>query len=73
MSASSEDLSFHEDLESELSLDLDAVLTKVQMLRDEVVNAWRDRAVTLTRSEQERLHAEITGMCKLLSDLTLTR
>jgi hypothetical protein len=71
MSASSEYQSFHQ--ESELSLDLDAVLTKVQVLRDEVVNAWRDRAVLLTRSEQERFHAEITDMCKLLSDLTLTR
>lgn len=71
MSASRENQSFHQ--EGELSLDLDAVLKKVQVLRDEVVNAWRDRAVLLTRSEQERFHTEITSMCKLLSDLTLTR
>jgi uncharacterized protein YukE len=72
MSASFENQSFHLNLEAEPASELQALLARVQMLRDEIINAWRDRGVTLTRSEQARLHAEITDTCKLLSDLTLT-
>ena len=54
------------DVESEC----DSTLRSIQRLRDEVVRAWQDRAVLLTKSEQAQLHAEIKRTCQLLTDLT---
>jgi hypothetical protein len=73
MSTSFKDESFPLDLTHEHGLELDALLARVQMLRDDIITAWRDRGVTLTSGEQTRFHAEIVDTCKLLTDLTLTR
>ena len=73
MSASFEHQSFHPNLEHDPQSDADALLAKVRALRDEIITAWAERAVVLSKYEQERLHQEITKTCELLADLTRTR
>ena len=52
------------------SLEVDQILTNLRSLRDEMVTAWSERCVLLTREEQEILHVEIQQTCALLIDLT---
>ena len=46
------------------------ILGLIRGLRDELVTAWRERAVVLSVEEQELLHQEIKRTCRFLSDLT---
>jgi hypothetical protein len=48
----------------------DAMLADVGDLRVRLVAAWRERAVMLTREEQDRLRQEIIDTCALLTELT---
>ena len=48
----------------------DRILADLRRLREDVINAWFERAVILTREEQEALRAEIRQTCQLLTDLT---
>ena len=73
MSTSSSHDDFQLSLDHEPCSELIALLASVQMLRDEIITAWRDRGVTLTSGEQKRFHAEIVNTYKLLTNLTLTR
>ena len=47
-----------------------AILANLRSLRDQVVTAWRERAVILTSEEQAELQAEIRQTCDFLTDLT---
>jgi hypothetical protein len=73
LSVSYESQCFHLNSKHDLTSEAEAGLTRIQMLRDEIVTAWRERGIMLTKSEQDRLHAEIVDTCKLLTDLTLTK
>lgn len=53
--------------------EVDSAVTLVRSLRDEVSQAWRERAVVLSKSEQEVLRAEIADACDLLTHLTQLR
>jgi hypothetical protein len=46
------------------------LLTDIRVLRRTIVDAWQERAVTLTREEQRDLRDEIRSTCALLMDLT---
>lgn len=48
----------------------EAILQNLRCLRDQIVIAWRERAVVLSREEQAELHAEIKQTCEFLTDLT---
>lgn len=52
------------------SLEVEEILINLRSLRDEIVAAWSERCVLLTREEQDILHAEIQQTCALLVDLT---
>lgn len=62
-----------EGINGNVSSEADLVLSKVRVLRAEIVTAWQERAVVLSKYEQERLHQEIVRTCELLSNLTRTR
>jgi hypothetical protein len=47
----------------------DDMLGEIVDLRMRIVQAWRERAVMLTRDEQDRLLQEIKLTCQLLGDL----
>lgn len=46
------------------------MLDEIRDLRERIVSAWRERAVMLTREEQNLLYGEIKETCRLLNDLT---
>ena len=48
----------------------EAILANLRSLRDQVVTAWRERAVILTSEEQAELQSEIRQTCDFLTDLT---
>jgi hypothetical protein len=48
----------------------DQILTDISDLRERIVDAWRERAVMLTKDEQKRLIVEIKATCDLLGALT---
>ena len=48
----------------------EAILQNLRTLRDQIVIAWNERAVVLSRDEQAELHAEIKQTCEFLTDLT---
>lgn len=73
MSVISRHQSFEVDLKSQPSSELEAVLARVRILRDELVIAWQERAVVLSKSEQGSLYQEIVGTCELLTNLTRSR
>lgn len=73
MSSSFEHQSFHMNFEAEGPSEADLLLERVRTLRDEIVTAWQERAVVLSKFEQERLHQEIVKTCELLSAMTRTR
>jgi hypothetical protein len=52
------------------AFDADRMLHDISTLRERIVQAWRERAVMLTREEQTRLAAEVATTCSLLLDLT---
>jgi hypothetical protein len=52
------------------AFDAQAMLAEVRALRQRVVDAWRERAVLLTREEQKELRDEINDTCALLTELT---
>lgn len=58
---------------AELSSEANALFAQISALREEIIVAWSERGVVLSRFEQERFHQEIATTCKLLADLTLTR
>jgi len=47
----------------------DDLLGDIAELRARIIMAWRERAVMLTREEQQRLLEEIKETCRLLGDL----
>ena len=47
----------------------DDMLASLAELRNNLISAWRERAVMLTRDEQERLKREIADTCSLLTEL----
>jgi hypothetical protein len=52
------------------SLEAEEILTNLRALRDQIVTAWSERGVVLSREEQEALHDEIKQTCQFLTDLT---
>lgn len=70
MSSSFESL--EANLGTEAGLETDLLLGKVRLLRSEIVTAWRERAVILSKYEQKQLRQEIIKTCELLSNLTRT-
>ncbi len=49
------------------------ILADLRFLRRKIIDAWQERAVVLTREEQEELRKEIQHTCALLADLTSSR
>jgi hypothetical protein len=47
----------------------DDMLNEIVDLRQRVIQAWRERAVMLTREEQRQLLEEIRLTCQLLGEL----
>jgi hypothetical protein len=52
------------------SADVALILQNLHFLRDQVVAAWQERAVMLTKDEQDVLYREIKLTCEFLGDLT---
>ena len=52
------------------SMEAEEILTNLRALRNQILAAWGERGVVLSREEQARLHAEIKQTCELLMDLT---
>lgn len=50
--------------------EVEVILNNLRSLRDQIVTAWQERGVLLSREEQGQLHAEITQTCEFLTDLT---
>ena len=46
------------------------ILLNLRALRDQIVTAWNERGVVLSREEQVLLHAEIKQTCEFLTALT---
>lgn len=46
------------------------MLLEIRDLRSRIVAAWRERAVMLTREEQDRLTLEIADTCAILMELS---
>ncbi|MEV4934937.1 hypothetical protein [Sphingobium sp. LSP13-1-1.1] len=54
-----------------LAFDADAIFQKITALRQSIVDAWQERAVTFTPEEQHRLKEEIGATASLLHDLIM--
>ena len=52
------------------SLEAEEIMTNLRALRDQIVTAWSERGVMLSREEQAALHDEIKQTCQFLTDLT---
>lgn len=48
----------------------DAILANLRSLRDQIVEAWRERGVILSEDERDMLTNEIKQTCSFLEDLT---
>jgi hypothetical protein len=48
------------------------ITAELRVLQSKIVDAWQERAVILTREEQQELKAEIARTCSLLTHLTST-
>ena len=48
------------------------MLMDIRALRRRLVEAWKDRGLTLTSEERTQLRDEIRDTCALLTDLTST-
>ena len=46
------------------------ILSNLRSLRNQIVTAWRERAVVLTAEERTELRHEIKETCRFLEDLT---
>ena len=46
------------------------ILTDLRSLRRQIIDAWQERGITLTREEQHELRDELRRTCELLTDLT---
>ncbi len=51
-------------------LQAEGILHNLRSLREQITVAWSERAVMLSREEQDALHAEIVQTCSFLADLT---
>lgn len=47
------------------------LIRNLHSLRNQIVTAWRERAVIFSEEEQAQLHAEIRQTCEFLKDLTM--
>lgn len=56
----------HADDRSESAL----ILANLRSLRNQIVTAWRERAVMLSAEERVELHHEGKETCRFLEDLT---
>ena len=70
MSGSQQDQFKNTNVVSIGSLEAEEILTNLRALRDQIVTAWNERGVVLSREEQAVLHAEIKQTCEFLTDLT---
>ena len=52
------------------SCEAEEILANLRALRDQIVTAWSERGVVLSREEQAGLHAEIKQTSEFLTDLT---
>jgi hypothetical protein len=52
------------------SAEADSILENLRALRDQIVTAWSERGVVLSREEQVALHREIQQTCEFLTNLT---
>ena len=52
------------------STEAQSILLNLRALRDQIVTAWRERGVVLSREEQALLNAEIQQTCESLTILT---
>jgi hypothetical protein len=52
------------------SLEADRILADLRSLRQSILVAWNERAVILTREEQQELREEIKDTCEILNNLT---
>ena len=48
----------------------DSILENLRLLREQIVTAWQERAVILSKEERQALTAEIRQTCQFLEDLT---
>lgn len=48
----------------------DEIRRNLSALCEQIITAWRERGVLLSREEQADLHAEIKQTCEFLTDLT---
>jgi hypothetical protein len=48
----------------------DRIQQSLTALREQIVEAWSERAVLLTHAEQKRLQREIHKTCEMLTALT---
>ena len=69
MSGSKQD-QLNNDVVSIGSLEAREILANLRLLRDQIVTAWHERGVVLSREEQAILQAEIKDTCELLTELT---
>lgn len=51
------------------SMEAEEIRTNLRALRNQIIAAWGERGVILSREEQAILHAEIKQTCELLMDL----
>lgn len=49
----------------------DDIIQSLHSLRNQIVTAWRERAIVLSDEEQAQLHAEVQRTCEFLKDLTM--
>ena len=68
MSASEE--KFSNNVVSIGAADAESIRANLRELRDQIVTAWQERCVVLSKDEQTVLRTEIEETCKLLMDLT---
>ena len=52
------------------SSEADQIIDSLRAMKRGVIDAWKERAVVLTREEQRRLRDEIRDTCELLQNLT---
>lgn len=51
------------------SSELERIVGGLNRLRQQIIDAWQERSVILTRTEQEQLRHEIKDTCEVLSGL----
>ena len=52
------------------SIEANDILSNLRSLREQIVTAWSERGVVLSREEQAALQAEIKDTCEFLTQLT---